>query len=90
MNVSLTAELETFVQKRVESGRYQTASEVVREALRLLEEKELVKSVRLEKLRADVQAGIDELDRGEGIEAEELFADLEKRQLEFETKVRPA
>src|SRR5205085_11483455 len=39
MNVSLTPELEKFVQSRVASGRYQTASEVIREGLRLLEER---------------------------------------------------
>jgi len=40
LNVSLTPELEQFVQSRVASGRFQTASEVVREGLRLLEERE--------------------------------------------------
>jgi antitoxin ParD1/3/4 len=39
LNVSLTPELEHFVESRVASGRYQTASEVIREGLRLLEER---------------------------------------------------
>lgn len=62
MNVSLTPELERLVNEKVESGLYQTASEVVREALRLLKERDLAR----EQLRADVQAGFDQLARGEG------------------------
>lgn len=62
MNVSLTPELERLVNEKVESGLYQTASEVVREALRLLKERDLAR----EELRVDVQAGPDQLARGEG------------------------
>ena len=62
MNVSLTPELERLVNEKVESGLYQTASEVVREALRLLKERDHAR----EQLRADVQAGVEQLARGEG------------------------
>lgn len=62
MNVSLTPELERLVNEKVESGLYQTASEVVREALRLLKERDHAR----EQLRGDVQVGFDALDRGEG------------------------
>ena len=41
MNVSLTPELEDLVNQKVRSGRYRSASEVVREALRLFEERDL-------------------------------------------------
>jgi antitoxin ParD1/3/4 len=61
MNVSLTPELERLVNEKVESGLYQTASEVVREALRLLKERDQAR----EQLRADVQAGFDQLARDE-------------------------
>lgn len=61
MNVSLTPELEQLVNEKVDSGLYQTASEVVREALRLLKQRD-----DQERLRADVQAGFDQLTRGEG------------------------
>ena len=44
MNVSLTSELEAFVASKVRSGRYHSASEVIREALRLLEEREQVRA----------------------------------------------
>ena len=61
MNVSLTPELEEIVAQRVNSGRYASASEVVREALRLLEERD-----RLERLRQDVRLGLEQLDQGGG------------------------
>ena len=62
MNVSLTPELERLVNEKVESGLYQTASEVVREALRLLKERDHAR----ERPRGDVQAGFDAFVRGEG------------------------
>jgi antitoxin ParD1/3/4 len=62
MNVSLTPELEQLVHEKVASGLYQTASEVVREALRLLQARDQER----ERLRADVQAGFDQLERGQG------------------------
>lgn len=62
MNVSLTPELEQFVNDKVKSGFYQTASEVVREALRLLNERDRERAL----LNADVQAGFDQLTRGQG------------------------
>ena len=55
MNVSLTPELERFIREKVDSGRYQSSSEVVREALRPLEERERVR----EQLRAEIQKGVD-------------------------------
>lgn len=63
MNVSLTPELERLVNDKVESGLYQTASEVVREALRLLKQRDEAR----EQLRADVQAGFSQLMRDEGV-----------------------
>jgi len=65
MNVSLTKELEEFVNRKVASGRYTSASEVVREALRLLEERDRLRQVRLEELRRDLAVGMEQLDRGE-------------------------
>lgn len=71
MNVSLTPELEKFVADKVASGRYASASEVVREALRLLEEHERSRVARLEEFNRELQARIDALDRGEFVTAEE-------------------
>lgn len=60
MNVSLTPELERLVNEKVKTGMYQTASEVVREALRLLQDRD----AQLETLRTDVRAGFDQIERG--------------------------
>jgi antitoxin ParD1/3/4 len=66
MNVSLTKALEAFVNEKVASGRYGSASEVVREALRLLEHRERLREAQLSELRAEIGKGIAELDAGEG------------------------
>ena len=62
MNVSLTPELERLVNEKVESGLYSTASEVVREALRLLQQRDQER----DRLRTDVQAGFDQYLRERG------------------------
>ena len=77
MNVSLTAELEAFVAARVQSGRYHSASEVIREALRLLEEREQLRALRIRALRMKIDEGLGQLDRGEGIAGERVFSELE-------------
>lgn len=59
MNVSLTPELERLVSDKVDTGMYQTASEVVREGLRLLKERDD------RQLRSDVRAGFESADRGD-------------------------
>ncbi len=65
MNVSLTPELEQLVNDKVKSGLYNSASEVVREALRLLKEQDALKAYRLEELRREIAVGIAQADRGE-------------------------
>jgi len=59
MNVNLTPQLEEMVRQKVESGLYGSASEVVREALRLMEQQDRMRAARLEQLRQDVRAGLD-------------------------------
>ncbi|MBN3874629.1 MAG: type II toxin-antitoxin system ParD family antitoxin [Nostoc sp.] len=59
MNVSLTLELEKWVQSQVESGMYTSATEVIREGLRLLKEQDTLKEIRLAQLRQEIQQGID-------------------------------
>jgi antitoxin ParD1/3/4 len=63
MNVSLTSELEDYVKGKVATGMYNSVSEVVREALRLLEERDAMQAVRLESLRQDINKGLDSLER---------------------------
>ena len=59
MNISLTPQLENLVKKKVDSGLYGSASEVMREALRLLEERDRIHAIRLEELRAEIRRGLD-------------------------------
>jgi antitoxin ParD1/3/4 len=58
MNINLTPQLEEMVRQKVTSGLYTSASEVVREALRLMEEKDQVRAAKLEQLRNDIQEGL--------------------------------
>lgn len=58
-NVSLTPALDAYVRAKVDSGRYASASEVVREALRLLQEQDRLQAVKLEELRAEIRRGLD-------------------------------
>jgi antitoxin ParD1/3/4 len=65
MNVSLTPALEKMVQEKVASGLYNSASEVIREALRLLAENDKIKHAKLMALREDVDVGLRQLDKGQ-------------------------
>ena len=64
MNISLTPELEEFVNRKVESGRYQSASEVVRDGLRLLVERDELHQQKLEQLRGEIAVGIAQAEQG--------------------------
>lgn len=63
-NVVLTDHQATLVEELVSSGRYQNASEVLREGLRLVEQREAEDAYRLEALRAAVQVGITDMASG--------------------------
>ena len=64
MNISLTPELEKYVKKKVKSGLYNSSSEVVREALRLLEENDTLRKARFQELRREIARGIEQADAG--------------------------
>jgi antitoxin ParD1/3/4 len=64
MNVSLTPELERLVSDKVEAGLYASASEVVREALRLLHERDVQQEARLLAIRTKIAVGLADLDAG--------------------------
>ena len=82
MNFSLTPSLEQFVRDRAESGDYNNASEVVREAIRLLKRAEERRALKMERLRAAIRDGDEALARGEfsdlnsDQELDEFFAEL--------------
>lgn len=71
MNVDLPPEATQFIQGLVASGEYNTPEEAVVDGIRLL--------MNRQKLRADLQKGIDELDSGEGLEGKQVFAELCER-----------
>lgn len=79
MNISLTTELEQMVDEKVKTGRYASASEVIREGLRLLEEQDQLKQQRLTEVRWKIDRGIQQLDKGLGIPGSEARARLRKR-----------
>jgi antitoxin ParD1/3/4 len=82
MNVSLTPELDRFVAKKVESGRYNSASEVVREALRLLEEYDQARAAKLAAFNQELGARLESLDRGEHVEPKAARVRLELKSRE--------
>jgi len=67
MDVTLSPELERLINEKVASGLYESASEVVRAALRLLKDTDEARSLALAELRKDVLAGLSALDRGESV-----------------------
>jgi antitoxin ParD1/3/4 len=74
-NISLTAEQDAFVKKVVEAGEYQNASEAVRDALRVLQQRRREDRLRLKALRAQIKAGTDALEQGDFAEIDDV--DLE-------------
>src|SRR4051812_17017673 len=81
-NINLTDHFDNFIASRVSAGRYGNASEIVREALRLLEQREQETDRKLQLLRAAARRGFDAIDQGAGIvldndrTMEELLADI--------------
>ena len=76
MNVSVGKDFEEFVKSKVASGDYASVSEVVRDGLRLLKEKELILEARLQSLRGEIQKGIDQADNGELLDGQEVMDEL--------------
>ena len=76
MNVSLTPELESFVQRKVASGLYTSASEVIREGLRLLEEQERLKEAHRNQALEKVEEGWAAAQRGELLDGPAVMKEL--------------
>ena len=79
MNVPLTEELEEFVRRKVESGRYSSATEVIGAGFRLLEREDEFRDARLAAIRARVEEGIAQAERGELGDGEDAVARVKKR-----------
>jgi antitoxin ParD1/3/4 len=82
MDISLTEELEKFVNEMVSSGAYYSPSEVVSDSLRLLKEQEQIKKIRLEELKSEIMRGVEDLKAGRSqtfYSGEEVFEEIRKR-----------
>ena len=90
MDLHLTRELEEIVQSRVGSGRYNSAAEVVGEALRLLVDRDELFEARKKQLHGKISAGLESLARGESVDGDEFFAQLEREEAGLEKQPVPA
>ena len=79
MNVHLGTVFDEFVADLLKSGYYQTQSEILREGLRLLKEREEVKQLRLAELRKEAAVGAEQADRGQFVDGPEAFAKIRQR-----------
>ena len=76
MNVNLTPELERLVHRRLKTGLYNSASEVVREALRLMDAHDRARDAQLSRFQARLDSGLASLGRGEGVDGERFMSKL--------------
>jgi antitoxin ParD1/3/4 len=79
MNVNLGAVFDKFVADLLKTGHYQTQSEILREGLRLLKEREEMKQLRLSELRKEIAIGGAEADRGEFVDGKTVFSAIRRR-----------
>ena len=81
MNVSLTPELEKLIHEKVAEGMFNSASEVVRDAMRYWVAREKLRQLRFEELRKEIAIGVEQLERGEcrEFDPERLKRDIRKR-----------
>lgn len=79
MNISLTPELEQYVQDKVSSGMYTSASEVVRESLRLLHTYDDLQTQRIKQLNQAIDVGLQQLNTNQKIPAQESYGRLKNK-----------
>lgn len=79
MNVNLGSAFDGFVAELLASGLYQSQSEILREGLRLLKEREDLRKARLEALRKEIAIGVEQADRGEFVAGKRVFQELRRR-----------
>lgn len=88
MNVNLGPIFDDFVADLLKTGLYQSQSEILREALRLLKEREELKGVRLAALRKEIALGTREADRGKFVDGARTFADIRRKSRQRKTSGR--
>ena len=76
MNIHLTPELEQLVHAKVQYGRYNSASEVVREALRLMEQRDGLRAIQLQQLRARMDRSLTESAQDQGADGDQFMRDM--------------
>ncbi|MBC6420395.1 MAG: type II toxin-antitoxin system ParD family antitoxin [Hormoscilla sp. SP12CHS1] len=79
MTILLTPEIEQLIDEQVKSGRYQSASEVVLEGLRLLSVRDQIDKRRFAELKQEIAMGIEAADRGELVDSETVFRELREK-----------
>jgi antitoxin ParD1/3/4 len=88
MNVSLTKDLAELVRQKVESGLYTSASEVVREALRLLADQDRLQAIREDELRKQIAEGLRSAEEEPIRDGEQVYEELDARLRKLEDKRR--
>jgi antitoxin ParD1/3/4 len=83
MNVNLGPVLDQFVAELLKTGHYQTQSEVLREGLRLLKEREERRQAQLAEIRKAIAQGIEQADRGEFVDGPAAFEKIRRRSARF-------
>lgn len=79
MNISLTPELEKYIQDKVNSGLYTSVSEVIRESLRLMNIYDDLQRHRIEQLNQSIEIGLSQLQAGKKVSAKEAYQRLKKK-----------
>ena len=74
----MTPEIETLMNQQRQTGKYDNDLAIIQEGLRLLAERERIYKGRFEELKREVMIGVEELRKGEGVDGEEIFVELEE------------
>jgi antitoxin ParD1/3/4 len=79
MSISLTPELEQFIQSQIASGKYSSTEEVIIAGIKLLEERERIYKGRFEELKREIAIGVEQLERGERLDGREVIEKLRQK-----------
>lgn len=88
LKISLPSELEEWAKAKVQSGQYNSVSEVVHHGLYLMQDQETLRQIKLERLRRDIAAGVEAAERGEvaPLDVEDIIARGKKRLVEAKAR----